>query len=77
MSYHDLDNLMEELSTLSVPEDCGKDFRFLLSFFGHGDNDRICLADGKVGCTTIISKLQEMIPTHAKIVLFDSCRKDN
>jgi hypothetical protein len=76
MSFRDLDNLMQELSTLCIPEACSKDFRFLLSFLGHGSNDQICLADCKVGCLEIISRVQKMIPAHAKIMLFDSCRTE-
>ena len=77
MSSQNLYSLLRELSTLQIPDSCGGDFRFLFYFFGHGFEDSICLADGNVKRSEIISELQKMKRTIFKIILFDSCRVDS
>lgn len=74
MSSHDLNNLLQALSELIIPDNCSKDFRFLLSFFGHGNEEEICLSDGNVKRSSIIIELQKMSRALFKIILFDSCR---
>lgn len=77
MSSHDLNNLLQALSELSIPDDCSKDFRFLLSFFGHGNEKEICLSDGNFKRSSIIVELQKMSRALFKIILFDSCRTES
>lgn len=76
MTSDRLESLLLELTNLSIPEACTKDFRFLFSFFGHGNAKEICLSDCNVERSLIIEKLQKMSRKHVKIILFDSCRTD-
>ena len=77
LSKQTLFRLLRDLSGLKIPKSCGKDFRLLFYFFGHGNEREICLADCNVERSQIISELQRMDPVLFKIVLFDSCRSEN
>ena len=77
LSKQTLFNLLRDLSKLRIPESCSKGFRFLFYFFGHGNDKEICLADGNVRRSQIISELQKIDPVLFKIVLFDSCLSEN
>jgi hypothetical protein len=76
LSTQKLFELLRELRALKIPESCSKDFRFLFYFFGHGNEREICLVDGNVQRSQIISELQKMDPVLFKLVLFDSCRSE-
>ena len=79
MSSDNLKNLLQVLSELNIPKSCSKTFRFLFYFFGHGNVEKICLADGDVRHEYIITELQKMCPSREnffKIILYDSCRSD-
>ena len=79
MSSDNLKILLQELSELKIPKSCSKTFRFLFYFFGHGNAEKICLADGDVRHEYIITEIQNMCPSREnffKIILYDSCRSD-
>ena len=74
LSILDLKKLLDDVKNIKIPSNCNKDFRFFFYFFGHGTASEICLSDGNIERSVIISDLQNIHEDKFKIAFFDSCR---
>ena len=74
LSILHLEKLLNDLGNIQIPSTCNKDFRFFFFFFGHGTANEICLSDGNIEKSVIISQLQKIHKDKFKIVFFDSCQ---
>ena len=74
LSILHLEKLLNDLGNIQIPSTCNKGFRFFFFFFGHGTANEICLSDGNIEKSVIISQLQKIHKDKFKIVFFDSCQ---
>ena len=73
-SKEEMCQLLHDLGTLIIPDWLGKKFRFFFYFFGHGNEQEICLTDGNFPRDEIVTTMQNINRSYSKILLFDSCR---
>jgi hypothetical protein len=74
LSKETMIRLLFDFGRLQVPKSCGKHFRFFFYFFGHGTSSEICLTNGNLERSRIVTEVQKVDESLCKIVLFDSCR---
>ena len=74
ISIEEMNTLMMDLENLKIPTSFSENFRFIFYFFGHGNEDEICLKDGNFSRKDIIKELQKINQSLCKVVIFDSCR---
>ena len=73
-SKEEMRQLLHDLETLMIPDWLGKKFRFFFYFFGHGNEQEICLTDGNFPRNKIVTTMQNIDRSYSKILLIDSCR---
>ena len=74
ISIEEMKTLLKDFENLKIPNSFSENFRFIFYYFGHGNEDEICLTDGNFGRQDIIKGLQKINQSLCKVVIFDSCR---